>query len=189
MNLYQRIWQTTVIQSSPFRLISHSTYLTSLVIHFTYCTNLFSLCGHDPSVFLLSSRIPTPKRRKKGWEDKANLQRANSATHYLLTSYSVWIAFSVIFHENITVTIWCMRRKKIIRKCDHEKQRNFFLTENGHPNRLTMYLTKLSQSPNPNPAHVHRVTAVFRYRMIGFWNLLSYHRRTKICSRIKSWRH
>ena len=43
--------------------------------------------------------------------------------------------FSMIFHEKITVAIWCMWEKKVIRKCDHEKRRNFS-TENDNPNRV-----------------------------------------------------
>ena len=46
----------------------------------------------------------------------------------------VWIAFSVIFHEKITVTIWCMWGKKVIEKYIHGKRRNF-LIKNHNPNK------------------------------------------------------
>ena len=52
----------------------------------------------------------------------------------MTTSYLLRLCLDCIFHEKITVAIWRMWGKKIIRKCNHGKWRNFS-TKNRNPNK------------------------------------------------------
>ena len=83
----------------------------------------------------------------------------------------VWIAFSIIFHEKITVAIWYMWGKKMIGKCDHGK-RQYFPTETSNP-------SKALNSQGVNCKWLYLFSwfidfAFFLFKNFFFWFLLSF---------------